>query len=45
MSVMQPETVHKQGLVSIHFPPHISDSHKTPKLANILFAKKFHILV
>lgn len=45
MSVMQSETVHKKGLVSIYFPPHISDSHKIPKLANILFAKKFHFLV
>lgn len=45
MSVMQSERVHKTGLVSIYFPPHISDSHKIPKLANTLFAKKFHFLV
>lgn len=45
MSVMQYERVHKTGLASIYFPPHISDSHKIPKLANTLFAKKFHFLV
>lgn len=42
MSVMQSEAVHKEGLVLIYFLPHVSDSHKIPKLANNLFAKTFH---